>query len=76
MKLFPDDWRARLTGVAGGLLASVIALFLAKPMIELPRVGAFALGGMIIVGGILGNIVGGWLFKPSSSSPPNHPPRA
>ena len=77
MKLYPDDWRVRLTGAAGALVAGVIALFIVKPMIELPVwLGGFAFVGMMTVGVILGNIVGGWLFKPLSSSPPKHPPRA
>ena len=72
MKLYPDDWRVRLTGAAGALVAGVIALFVVKPMIELPTwQGALAFGGMMTVGIVLGNIIGGRLFKPSSNSPPN-----
>ena len=71
MKLYPDDWRVRLTGAVGALVAGVIALFVVKPMIELPAgPGALAFAGMMTVGAVLGNIAGGRLFKPSSSSSP------
>ena len=71
MKLYPDDWRVRLTGAAGALVAGVIAMFVVKPMIELPTwLGALAFGGMMTVGIVLGNIVGGRLFKPSSNNSP------
>ena len=74
MKLYPDDWRVRLTGAAGALVAGVIALFVIKPMIELPAgLGALAFAGMMTVGAVLGNIVGGRLFMPSSNSSPKPP---
>jgi hypothetical protein len=77
MKLYPDDLRVRLTGSAGALVAGVIALFVVKPMIELPTwLGALAFVGMITVGAVLGNIIGGRLFKPPSNSSPNPPSRA
>lgn len=68
MKIYPNNLRARLTGVAGAFVPLVIALFVAKPMIERQAVGAYVLVGMIMVGGNLGNIVDGRLFKPWSSS--------
>ena len=71
MKLYPDDWRVRLTGAAGALVAGVIALFVVKPMIVLPTwLGALAFVGMMTVGVVLGNIVGGQVFKPSSNNSP------
>ncbi len=77
MKFYPDDWRVRLTGAAGALVAGVIALFVVKPMIELPTwLGALAFAGMLTVGAVLGNIIGGQLFKPSSNNPPNPSSRA
>ena len=77
MKLYSDDWRVRLTGAAGASVAGAIALFVVKPMIELPPwLGALAFVGMLTVGTVLGNIIGGRLFKPSSNSSPNLPPRA
>lgn len=69
MRLYPHDWRVRLTGAAGAFVAGVIALFVVKPMIELPAwVGGFAFAGMMIVGVLIGNIVGGRLFNRSSDS--------
>jgi len=77
MKMYPDDWRVRLTGAAGGMVAGVVALFVVKPMIELPPwLGAFAFVALMTVGVVLGNIVGARLFQPSSGGPPDHPPRA
>jgi hypothetical protein len=71
MKLYPDDWRVRLTGATGALVAGVIALFVVKPMIELPIwLGALAFVGMMTVGVVAGNIVGVQLFKPSTNSSP------
>jgi hypothetical protein len=71
MKLYPDDWRVRLSGAAGALVAGVIAMFVVKPMIELPIwLGAIAFVGMMTVGVVLGNIVGGRFFKPSPNSSP------
>lgn len=76
MKLYPNEWRVRLTGSAGALVAGVIALFVVKPMIELPPwLGALAFAGMISVGGLLGNTVGWRLFKASSNSSRTPPPR-
>ena len=69
MKLYPDDWRIRLTGGAGAFMAGVIALFVVEPIFELPKwLGVLALVGMMTAGGELGKIVGGRLFKPSSNS--------
>ncbi len=71
MKLYPDDWRVRLTGAAGALVAGFVALFVVKPMIELPvGLGAFAFVGMMTVGVVIGNFVGWRLFKPPSSNSP------
>jgi len=71
MKLYPDDWRVRLTGAAGAFVGGVIALFVVKPMIELPTwVGGLAFVGMMTVGLVIGNIVGSLLFKPASNSSP------
>lgn len=77
MKMYPDDWRVRLTGAAGGMVAGVVALFVVKPMIELPLwLGPFAFVALMTVGGVLGNIVGGRLFRPPSGGPLDHPPYA
>ncbi|HUP80648.1 MAG TPA: hypothetical protein VM260_19015 [Pirellula sp.] len=71
MKLYPDDWRIRLTGAAGALVAGVIAMFVVKPMIELPTwLGALTFGGIMAIGIVFGNIVGRRLFQPSTNSSP------
>jgi hypothetical protein len=36
MKVYPDDWRIRLSGAAGGMVGGAIGLFVIKPLIELP----------------------------------------
>lgn len=71
MKFYPDDWRVRLTGAAGAFVAGTIALFVVKPMIELPAwSGGLAFVGLMTVGAVIGNIVGSRLFKPSSRNSP------
>ena len=67
MKLYPDDWRVRVT------TAVVIAACLAAALMFGPRVGIegfwpFMLA--IVVGIVLGALVGGLLFRPASSRPP------
>ena len=77
MKLYSADWRVRLTGAAGAFVAGVIALFVVKPMIELPIwLGGLAFVGMMTAGAILGNVVGWGLFRPSSGGPTDHSPHA
>ena len=77
MKMFPDDWPVRLSGAAGGMVGGAVGLFVVKPLIELPVwLGGFAFVALIGVGVILGNIVGGRLFRPSSGGPPDPPPPA
>ena len=74
MKVYPDDWPVRLSGAAGGMVGGALGLFVVKPLVELPAgLGPFAFVTLIGVGVILGNIVGGRLFRPSSSGPPDHP---
>ena len=76
MKMYPDDWRVRLTtGV-------VVAACMAAAMMLGPVVGinGFWPGGLaivvaIIVGIVLGGLVGRLLFRPPSGGPPDHPPR-
>ena len=77
MKVYPDDWRNRLSGAAGGMAGGAIGLFVIKPLIELPVwLGPLAFVALIGIGVILGNIVGGRLFPPSSGGPTDHPPSA
>jgi len=77
MKMYPDDWLVRLSGAVGSMVGGVIALFVVKPLIELPLwLGPFAFVALIGVGSVLGNILGGRLFGSSSVGPPDPPPRA
>ena len=77
MKMYPDDWRIRLT------TAACVAVCMAAAMMLGPVVGieGFLPGGLaiivaIIVGIVLGQLVGRLLFQPSSGRPPDHPPHA
>ena len=77
MKMYPDDWRFRLTT---GL---VVAACLAAAMMLGPVVGIhgfwpgmLAVVVAIIVGNVLGGLVYRLLSRPSSGGPPDHPPRA
>ena len=76
MKMYPDDWRVRLTTalVVGACIAA------AKMLGPVVGIHGFLPGGLsiivaIIVGILLGNLVGRRLFRPSSGGPPDHPPR-
>lgn len=74
MILYPPDWQVRLCGAAEGMIGGAIALFVIKPLVELPFwLGPLAFVALIGVGIILGNLVGLRLFRvPSkgSVSPP------
>lgn len=75
--MYPDNWRVRLSGAAGGMVGGTVALFVVKPLVELPVwLGPIAFVAFLGVGIILGNIVGGWLFRPTSGRPQDLPPRA
>jgi hypothetical protein len=73
MKMYPNDWRARLT------TAGVIGVCLVAARMLGPAVGihGFWLGMLvpIVVGIVLGNLVGRLLFRPSSGGPPDELPR-
>jgi hypothetical protein len=72
-----SDWPVRLSGAAGGMVGGAVGLFVVKPLIDLPPgLGPFAFVALIGVGVILGQIVGGWLFRPSSGGPPGPAPPA
>ena len=70
MKVYPDDWRIRLSGAAGGMAGGAIGLFVVKPLIEVPPgLGGIAFIALIGVGVVLGQVVGSRLFPPSSGGP-------
>jgi hypothetical protein len=76
MKMYPTDWRVRLTtGVVVG--ACMAAAMMLGPVVG---IHGFWPGGLtiivaIIVGIVLGNQVGRLLFRPSSGGPPDRPRR-
>lgn len=70
-----DDWRVRIAVMVG------VAVCMAGAMILGPVVGingfwpgTLAIVVAIIVGCVLGRVVGGLLFRPSSAGPPDQPP--
>ena len=77
VKMYPDDWRVRLTTALG------VTVCMAAPLMLGPGVGieGFLPGGLaiivaILVGIVLGQLVDRLLFQPSSGRPPDHPPHA
>jgi hypothetical protein len=77
MKLFPDDWRIRLTSALGAGVCMAAAMMLG-PMVGIEGIlpGGLAIIVAIVVGSVLGQLVGRLLFQPSSGRPPDHPPHA
>ena len=72
MKVYPDDWRIRLCGAAGGMAGGALGLFVIKPLIEFPPgLGGFAFIALIGVGVVIGQIIGSRLFPLSSGGPPS-----
>lgn len=77
MKMYPDDWRGRLTTAVG------VAVCMAATMILGPVVGieGFLPGGLAIIvattiGIVFGQLICRLLFQPSSGRPPDYPPHA
>ena len=70
-----SDWPVRLATSVGVLVGAAVAL-LWRPNLGGFWAGVIGFAIFIAVGGILGRLVGGLLFRPSSGGPPDHPPRA
>jgi len=71
MKMYPDDWRVRLTtGVVVACIAA--AMMLLGPVVGIHGFwpGMLAVVVAIIVGIVLGRLVCRLLFRPSSGGPP------
>jgi hypothetical protein len=64
--------------MAGAGAGAALGLFVIKPLVDIPGFwpGLIAFGIVIGVGGVLGRLVGGLLFRPSSGDPPDPPPHA
>jgi hypothetical protein len=70
-----SDWPVRLTTMAGTAAGAAGAL-LWRPDLGGFWAGLIGFGIMTGVGAVLGRLVGGLLFRPSSGAPPDHPPHA
>ena len=76
MKMYPDDWRVRLTtGVA--VAACMAAAMMLAPVVGINGFwpGMLAITIAIIVGIVLGGLVGRQLFRSPPGGPPDHPPQ-
>jgi hypothetical protein len=73
-----SNWPVRLATGAGTAAGAAVALFVIKPLVDIPGFlpGLIAFGIVTGVGGVLGRLVGGLLFRPSSGGPPDPPPHA
>jgi hypothetical protein len=72
-----SDWRVRLATGVGTVTGATIALFVIKPLVDIPGFlpGLIAFVAVTGAGGVLGRLVGGLLFRPSpgdSVDPPPH----
>ena len=73
-----SDWRVRLATGVGTVAGAALGLFVMKPLVDIPGFwpGLIAFVAVTGVGGVLGRLVGGLLFRPSPGGPPNPPPPA
>jgi hypothetical protein len=67
MKLYPDDWRVRVTS-AVVVFACMAAVMMLGPVVGINGFWPYMLS--IVVGVALGQLVGRLLFGPSSGRPP------
>ena len=77
MKMYPDDWRVRLTtGVV--VAACIAATMILGPVVGIHGLwpGMLAVAVAVIVGNVLGRFVCRVLLRPSSVRPPEQPPNA
>ena len=67
-----SDWPVILAGMVGTGVSGADALFVLKPLVELPFwEGLIAFCVMIAVRAYVGRLVGGLLSRPSSGGPPD-----
>ena len=73
-----SDGPVRLATGVGTVAGAAVALFVVKPLVgELPFwPGLLAFVAVTGAGGVLGQLAGRLLFRPSSGGPPDHPPHA
>ena len=73
----PSDWRVRLaTGVGIGAGAALALLWRPDVFGGGFWLGMIGFGVFMAVGAVVGRLVGGLLFRPSSGGPPDPPPHA
>ena len=68
-----DDGRVKIaTGVGTAAAGAALGLFVIRPLVDIPGFwpGLLAFVAVAGVGGVLGRLVGGLLFRRSSGSPP------
>jgi hypothetical protein len=60
-----NDWPVRLCTVAGTFAGAAVAIFVIKPLVEIPGfwLGVIAFAAVTGAGGALGSLVGWWLFR-------------
>ncbi len=60
-----SDWRVRLATGVGTVTGAAVALFVIKPLVDIPEFwpGLLAFVAVTGVGGVLGRLVGGLLFR-------------
>jgi hypothetical protein len=69
-----NDWPVLIGGMLGCGAFGAVALFVVKPLVELPLwLGTIAFCTMIVVGTVLGQFIGRRLFRPPSGDPPVTP---
>ena len=67
-----SDWPVRIGGVVGGAAGATVALFVVKPLIDLPFwLGPIAFVAVVVAGIVLGQLAGWLLLRPSSGGPPD-----
>ena len=74
-----SDYPVRLAIGVGTIVGAAIALFVVRPLVDPPLplwLGMIAFVAMCGVGGVLGQLAGRLLFRPSSGGPPDQLPRA
>jgi hypothetical protein len=71
-----SDWRVRLATGVGIVAGAAPGLFVISPLVDIPGFwpGLIAFVAVAGVGGVLGRLVCGLLFRPSPGGPPNPPP--